>query len=234
MSLCSRVFLQWSQFSPIYYKTETLLSFPPLLSKQNSRTLPSPKVSNNKAAAFGSKTSLNTSDGGYKSMYEAGQNASDSVNSDKSGRSSRERTSTSHKKLKDHNKTGSTSQASQNNQLVKVDKDKRQISLKGNSNRHPSEFDTTLPPTPCTPANSLALTTTTNNLVMGLSETKKDLVKLEKNSRRILQGVVGRVEPFANSVNKIVMDNSRLKQEVTWLYCLEGVSIGSSIKKSKC
>jgi len=34
----------------------------------------------------------------------------------------------------------------------------------------------------------------------------------------VLEGVVTRVEPFANQVNRIVLDNSRLKQEITWLY----------------
>ena len=45
-----------------------------------------------------------------------------------------------------------------------------------------------------------------------------EIFRLESNSRRVLEGVVTRVEPFANQVNRIVLDNSRLKQEITWLY----------------
>ena len=56
------------------------------------------------------------------------------------------------------------------------------------------------------------------HLANGLNETRKDLIRLESNSRRVLEGVVTRVEPFANQVNRIVLDNSRLKQEITWLY----------------
>ena len=159
--------------------------------------------------SIGSRQSLNTSDGGYRSGKEQ-----DSVDS------------TARSPVVASRRTSSVSRqttADQSNQQIAIRNDKNKMVAVSSSSKNSSENNNNNqqlkpldPKFVAAQNNQIALTT--NSLVLGLNETKKDLVKLEKNSRRILQGVVGRVEPFANSVNKIVMDNSRLKQEVTWLY----------------
>lgn len=161
------------------------------LSRMRPNTLPKPYVGPKSPNMYGSRTSINTSDGGYRSMPEP--NATNSVDSAGSGRSSARHSPSKSNKM---------SKVDPMKQVAKIDKTNQEIAV--NNTALVSQTN--------------VIASTTNNLVVGLNETKKDLVKLEKNSRRILQGVVGRVEPFANSVNKIVMDNSRLKQEVTWLY----------------